>query len=230
MAEIIDLTRSSNYRTQISSADPRLRALTKAIKSARPHILRKTLYTLCDESPAAARKAASILLVSSDMIRLKRGGRSTVGAGKRKARNDHSGTEQDANRSDDHDDEDLEEKLSEEEDEEDNEEEEEDDDDDEDDEDDEDVDEVGGGVDDDDESNATEEDDGDVDDEDNDEEDKKRNRANGHKGLRSRYSECEKCGKEFDVTQNGKTACNWHNRLLAGPQSAVVCDKCTVYG
>ncbi len=209
MTEIIDLTRSSTYRTQISSADPRLRALTKAIKSARPHRLRKTLYTLCDESPAAARKAASILLVSSDMISSKRGGRSTVGAGDRKARNDHNGTEQDADRSDDHKDEDLEEKLSDEEDEEDDE------DGDDDKEDDEEVDEVDGGDDDDDESDGNEEDDDDEDDEDNDEEDKKRNRANRHKRLRSRYSECENCGKEFDVTQNGKTACNWHDGLLS---------------
>jgi cobalamin biosynthesis protein CobT len=172
--------------------------------------LRKTLYTLCDESPPAARKAASILLVSSDMIRSKRGGRSNAGAGDRNARHDHNGTERDANRSDDHKDEDLKEELSEEDEDEDDEEEEDDEDEEE-----EEVDE------DDDESDANEDDDDDEDDEDNEEEDKKRNKTNGHKRLRSRYSECENCGKEFDVTQNGKTACNWHDGMLARNTSAV---------
>lgn len=224
MTNIVDLTRSSPPDVQASNWKSWPTALEEAIKNAQPDRLRRTLSVLCRNLPDAAKSAAFLLLVSDDMAKVKPKRQTNAGVDGQRMGNDNNKKI-------------LTESLNEDPSEVETQDDDEDDDEDEDGSQDDDEDDDG-----EEDQNEEAEEQKVANDDNNDRKKDKENEGkeegkkhagvstkqdvpgiesshsatailNGKKRLRSKYAVCSNCKEEFDVTQNGKKACRWHDGM-----------------
>ena len=197
-------------------------ALEEAIRTAQPDRLRRTLSVLCRNLPDAAKSAAFQLLVSDDMVKVKPKRQANVGVDGRRMRTDYNkkilaeSLNEDPSEVETHDD-------DEDDDEDDSQDGNEDDD---------------GEEDQNEEAEEQKVANDDRTDRKKDKENEGKEEAKkyagvsnkqdlqgiesspsatamltGKKRLRSKYAVCSNCEEEFDVTQNGKKACRWHDGM-----------------